>query len=1413
MSSCVKVTIFALSVIVLCSLNAKLVNSFNIDAFNYAVYERSEKSMFGFTVAVHKQKSASWVLVGAPEAQAMLQDQSVYKGGVVYRCRPDGDDVCDEIPFDRTGNQYIGNKELDHKSMQWFGATLATSGRLEGGPVVACAPRYVWYSKEMNRRDPVGTCFVADEFFEKFEEYSPCRTSNWGYHRQGSCQAGFSAAINSMGDRLFVGAPGSYYWQGSVHQQSLENRPAVFQTREGKKEDDDSYLGYSAIVGDFEGIGQQGVAVGMPRGADLHGKILLFSWNLTNYKNISGNQLGSYFGYSLAAADVDGDKKIDLIVGAPMHTEPNTEGHYDVGRVYVFYQGGGFGSFNKSSFLDGENSMSRFGLSLASLGDMNQDGYDDFAVGAPYDGPNGQGAVYIFYGSVNGVLKKYGQVIYAEDIQTRSGKPIATFGFSVGGGLDMDGNDYPDLAVGAYLSDSVFFFRARPVVRVDAFVRFQTQKKQIDIQNKNCNLPNGQRGTCTTIDFCIKYGGKGIPPQIKLDLQYILDTKKFDVPRMAFISRNSHTFKESLVLYKDSSHFCKSEEIYIKNDIRDKLTALEAEVKYFMIEDLSSGYYGKVRDPRSRLTPVLDLNSPPSRKDSISIQKNCGFDNICIPNLHVNVIKNVEKYLLDSNTNLEFDVVVSNFGEDSFETTFYLTFPEGIYYKKTEGALCSTRENNTITCDVGNPLQTSKIAKFKVIFVPYHKQEMAPSYDFDFFVNSTNPEENSTLSDNHKRIRVDIWVETKLDVNGRSIPQEIYLPNASTYTADIRRESDIGPQVTHLYTLRNKGPATVYEAEVYFFWPWQTLGGEDLLYLLDQPHVPEGIKCDIPAPANYKNYELDYYTKSIWERLRIDSSSKYGEKYGEHSVVHVETGANIPAIVGGTTIKGQNSMELDEKIKQSGGDASEIFNERHNINATSGQSSTGNTSLAGVTVYTKSEWTTVIQNGKPVTKWTNVTTVKDASGKILNTYYSTDNDGSQNERDSFGQKVIGIYEKPAIQPTYSSSGNGPSQPPRLEQGRHRQEERLKTEESRRQGEKWRSHDQRSNSTWPSSRTQINYHDADNTEHQEGSNRQQAYEERLRTEEFRRQQGERWRAHDQRNNSTWVNSKTQSNAGHYQSGRNEQTLGSSRVDNINAGQQNIYHNYGQGSSGERFQTTAIELDGLGSMLGRQSIVLGRPQSSEAEFSGGESEGYQWQSSGRRIHSGTIARTDDETSSENRDYRNSRDHQNSNSDLRTRTKRQIEPLDPDIDQIRKCETTNCIYVRCIVSTLKRDEFVSIALRSRLNLRAVKHLSSSQPFKLSSVMVARISKLPYIGRFKDQNPLMHEVFTDIPAKEPEVPPRIVPLWIILLSAIAGTIILLLVILFLYKCGFFRRNRPSSTPERQPLNRNGYQNGDEAL
>lgn len=53
----------------------------------------------------------------------------------------------------------------------------------------------------------------------------------------------------------------------------MDDQRAVFSTPESRSVDDDSYLGYSVAAGYFDGNGEQALAVGMPRGTNLKGKV------------------------------------------------------------------------------------------------------------------------------------------------------------------------------------------------------------------------------------------------------------------------------------------------------------------------------------------------------------------------------------------------------------------------------------------------------------------------------------------------------------------------------------------------------------------------------------------------------------------------------------------------------------------------------------------------------------------------------------------------------------------------------------------------------------------------------------------------------------------------------------------------------------------------------------------------------------------------------------------------------------------------------------------------------------------------------------------------------------------------------------------------------------------------------------
>ena len=60
---------------------------------------------------------------------------------------------------------------------------------------------------------------------------------------------------------------------GQVFSQNLNNRLDLTSSREGPDYEDNQYLGYSVALGDFSGNGSPDVAVGMPRGANLTGKV------------------------------------------------------------------------------------------------------------------------------------------------------------------------------------------------------------------------------------------------------------------------------------------------------------------------------------------------------------------------------------------------------------------------------------------------------------------------------------------------------------------------------------------------------------------------------------------------------------------------------------------------------------------------------------------------------------------------------------------------------------------------------------------------------------------------------------------------------------------------------------------------------------------------------------------------------------------------------------------------------------------------------------------------------------------------------------------------------------------------------------------------------------------------------------
>ncbi|XP_040392935.1 integrin alpha-IIb isoform X4 [Cygnus olor] len=858
------------------------------------VYEGPPGSYFGFSLDFYVTKDRTSVAVGAPRANT--SQPGVVEPGAVFLCSwPPEDPPCDPVPFDTAGDETETSSSMKlhvYKSNQWLGAsvtswhgTLVVGACVGGHPWVlagwaptcprprpqACAPLQHWNAIQEDLeafRTPVGACFMGAAGLRRFVWYSPCRSTQMAsvYKEnkyildQRYCELGFSAAVTSDG-MLALGAPGGYYFKGLLYLGKLDSilarfhgkslvwiegprRPTVEQT---SVDYEDGYRGYSVAVGEFDDNPKtKEYVVGVPNKSNTTGEVEIFSegMSLRRMQGIASEQVASYFGHTVAVADINGDGQDDILVGAPLYMERRPEGKLsEVGRLYLYLQRGKWSFAKPPQTLTGIHPYGRFASAITSLGDLDKDGYGDVAVGAPFGGDSGSGQVLIFRGQREGL----------EPVPTqRLNSPFpgpAAFGFALRGATDLDGNGYMDLLVGAFGAAKVAVYRGQPVVVAQAQLSVPSG---LNPEKMACVLPDSDTHvSCFPVVLCVSVTGQNIPQSIRLDAELQLDRLKQKLSRRVLLLQGHQaSWHRTLVLAMGTSPLCHNLTAYLRDkaDFKDKLSPIVTSLSLALAS--SPGAQG--------LGLVLYGDTLVQAQTHIVLE-DCGEDNVCVPDLSLAAHTPGTRLLIGAENVVCLHARATNVGEGAFEAELRVQLPEDTYYQKAlsniqgqEKLSCIPRKENgsrVVLCELGNPMKAGAQITVDMELSVTGLEDVGDAITFQLQLRSKNSPTSTVVT-----VVVPVEAQAAMELRGKSLPTTMVLPTSWHGVEGSRRLEDHGIRVEHVYQLHNKGPATVTNVTLRLDVPTE-IDGRILFYLLELG-TEGGISCAQPPNLNPKQLEM-----------------------------------------------------------------------------------------------------------------------------------------------------------------------------------------------------------------------------------------------------------------------------------------------------------------------------------------------------------------------------------------------------------------------------------------------------------------------------------------------------------------------------------------------------------------------------
>jgi hypothetical protein len=367
----------------------------------------------------------------------------------------------------------------DFLSIMHYGGNAFTNG---GGPTITCNPGFQLFQNQLGQRTYM-TFLDAGGVAARYGAAPSPTITNIG---PTSAPEGSGAVLVTIdGTRFYTGSPNALgvqgtrvLWNGNPLPTTYVNPtqltvlvPANLLASAG--------CGQIQIENQFPG---GGLSNSMPFAIDPAGG---------TPGSFIGTGPNAGMGRSVAGlGDVDGDGQADVLVGEPQ----NGEGR---GRAWCFSGADGTVLWT----LEGPNTTYELGYCVANAGDVNNDGVDDAAIGAPgynadaglvrlVDGASGLVIRTLYGTSLGGVTgDRFGQAVApAGDVNddgvsdvvvgaplhdSNRGRALIVdgsnanalftftgdnagdqFGYAVAGGFDLGGNGQPDVVVGAPFADT-----------------------------------------------------------------------------------------------------------------------------------------------------------------------------------------------------------------------------------------------------------------------------------------------------------------------------------------------------------------------------------------------------------------------------------------------------------------------------------------------------------------------------------------------------------------------------------------------------------------------------------------------------------------------------------------------------------------------------------------------------------------------------------------------------------------------------------------------------------------------------------------------------------------------------------------------------------------------------------------------